>query len=144
MTALYLAGKVEEEHLKLRDVINVCHRYVHLRFAKEKNSGVVNWINIIQDVFSHRYFLCPFQPHFIHNILSVSFISLSDLTLYSGLSKSHMRMQFCRIDQRFISLQDTSPKQRASGHWRRILGDERFSCTNWATYYENVAVSSKF
>lgn len=26
-SALYLAGKVEEQHLKLRDVINVCYKY---------------------------------------------------------------------------------------------------------------------
>ncbi|XP_059589071.1 cyclin-Q isoform X2 [Alligator mississippiensis] len=29
MTALYLAGKVEEQHLRSRDVLNVCHRYLH-------------------------------------------------------------------------------------------------------------------
>ncbi|XP_064639167.1 cyclin-Q-like [Lineus longissimus] len=28
-TALYLAGKVEEDHMKLRDVINVCYRTLH-------------------------------------------------------------------------------------------------------------------
>ncbi|XP_076447304.1 cyclin-Q-like [Babylonia areolata] len=30
-TALYLAGKVEEQHLKLRDVINVCYKTLHRR-----------------------------------------------------------------------------------------------------------------
>ncbi|KAJ8301804.1 hypothetical protein KUTeg_020791 [Tegillarca granosa] len=29
MASLYLAGKVEEEHIKLRDVINVCYRNLH-------------------------------------------------------------------------------------------------------------------
>ncbi len=33
-TALYLAGKVEEQHLKLRDVINVCHRWLSTRMEK--------------------------------------------------------------------------------------------------------------
>lgn len=28
-TALYLAGKAEEQHLKLRDVVNVCYRILH-------------------------------------------------------------------------------------------------------------------
>eukprot|EP00061_Rhincodon_typus_P000711 g12523.t1 len=28
MAAMYLAGKVEEQHLKARDIINVCHRFV--------------------------------------------------------------------------------------------------------------------
>jgi len=28
MTSLFLAGKIEEHHLKMRDVINVCHRLV--------------------------------------------------------------------------------------------------------------------
>jgi len=27
MSAIYLAGKVEEQHLRTRDIINVCHRY---------------------------------------------------------------------------------------------------------------------
>lgn len=26
MSAIYLAGKVEEQHLRTRDIINVCHR----------------------------------------------------------------------------------------------------------------------
>lgn len=29
MSALYLAGKVEEQHLRTRDIINVSHRYFH-------------------------------------------------------------------------------------------------------------------
>ncbi|XP_074978436.1 cyclin-Q isoform X1 [Caretta caretta] len=29
MAALYLAGKVEEQHLRTRDIINVSHRYLH-------------------------------------------------------------------------------------------------------------------
>uniref|UniRef100_A0A3B3S0H5 Cyclin-Q n=1 Tax=Paramormyrops kingsleyae TaxID=1676925 RepID=A0A3B3S0H5_9TELE len=29
MSAIYLAGKVEEQHLRTRDIINVCHRYLH-------------------------------------------------------------------------------------------------------------------
>ncbi|XP_042606528.1 cyclin-Q [Cyprinus carpio] len=29
MSAIYLAGKVEEQHLRTRDIINVCHRYFH-------------------------------------------------------------------------------------------------------------------
>lgn len=28
MSAIYLAGKVEEQHLRTRDIINVCHRYI--------------------------------------------------------------------------------------------------------------------
>ncbi|XP_032067686.1 cyclin-Q isoform X1 [Thamnophis elegans] len=31
MAALYLAGKVEEQHLRIRDIINVSHRYLHPR-----------------------------------------------------------------------------------------------------------------
>ncbi|XP_060108271.1 cyclin-Q [Heteronotia binoei] len=31
MAALYLAGKVEEQHLRTRDIINVSHRYMHPR-----------------------------------------------------------------------------------------------------------------
>ncbi|XP_007420547.1 cyclin-Q isoform X3 [Python bivittatus] len=31
MAALYLAGKVEEQHLRTRDIINVSHRYLHPR-----------------------------------------------------------------------------------------------------------------
>ncbi|XP_061076119.1 cyclin-Q [Conger conger] len=30
MSAIYLAGKVEEQHLRTRDIINVCHRYMHM------------------------------------------------------------------------------------------------------------------
>ncbi|XP_070192524.1 cyclin-Q-like isoform X2 [Littorina saxatilis] len=30
-TALYLAGKVEEQHLKLRDIVNVCYKTLHRR-----------------------------------------------------------------------------------------------------------------
>ena len=37
---------------------------------------------------------------------------------------------FHRIDRHIVSFQNSSPKQRASGHWRRILGHERFSSTN--------------
>ncbi|XP_056395712.1 cyclin-Q isoform X2 [Hyla sarda] len=29
MSAIYLAGKVEEQHLRTRDIINVCHRYLN-------------------------------------------------------------------------------------------------------------------
>ncbi|XP_036845026.1 cyclin-Q isoform X2 [Oncorhynchus mykiss] len=29
MSCIYLAGKVEEQHLRTRDIINVCHRYFH-------------------------------------------------------------------------------------------------------------------
>ncbi|XP_033858386.3 cyclin-Q isoform X1 [Acipenser ruthenus] len=29
MAAIYLAGKVEEQHLRTRDIINVCHRYLN-------------------------------------------------------------------------------------------------------------------
>ncbi|XP_029465062.1 cyclin-Q isoform X2 [Rhinatrema bivittatum] len=29
MSAIYLAGKVEEQHLRTRDIINVSHRYLH-------------------------------------------------------------------------------------------------------------------
>nr|XP_055045250.1 cyclin-Q [Misgurnus anguillicaudatus] len=29
MSAIYLAGKVEEQHLRTRDIINVCHRHFH-------------------------------------------------------------------------------------------------------------------
>lgn len=29
MSAIYLAGKVEEQHLRTRDIINVCHRFFH-------------------------------------------------------------------------------------------------------------------
>lgn len=29
MAAMYLAGKVEEQHLRARDIINVCHRYLN-------------------------------------------------------------------------------------------------------------------
>ncbi|XP_062891116.1 cyclin-Q [Mobula hypostoma] len=29
MAALYLAGKVEEQHVRARDIINVCHRYLN-------------------------------------------------------------------------------------------------------------------
>ncbi|XP_026854001.2 cyclin-Q [Electrophorus electricus] len=29
MSSIYLAGKVEEQHLRTRDIINVCHRYFH-------------------------------------------------------------------------------------------------------------------
>ncbi|XP_004695240.1 PREDICTED: cyclin-related protein FAM58A isoform X2 [Condylura cristata] len=29
MSSLYLAGKVEEQHLRTRDIINVCNRYFH-------------------------------------------------------------------------------------------------------------------
>uniref|UniRef100_UPI00398F3FD4 cyclin-Q-like n=1 Tax=Pristiophorus japonicus TaxID=55135 RepID=UPI00398F3FD4 len=29
MAAIYLAGKVEEQHLRARDIINVCHRYLN-------------------------------------------------------------------------------------------------------------------
>ncbi|KAK7499537.1 hypothetical protein BaRGS_00009189 [Batillaria attramentaria] len=32
-TSIYLAGKVEEEHLKMRDVINVCYKTLHRRKA---------------------------------------------------------------------------------------------------------------
>ncbi|CAE1263835.1 unnamed protein product [Acanthosepion pharaonis] len=28
-TSLYLAGKVEEEHRKIRDIVNVCYRTLH-------------------------------------------------------------------------------------------------------------------
>ncbi|XP_006625684.1 cyclin-Q [Lepisosteus oculatus] len=31
MSAIYLAGKVEEQHLRTRDIINVCHRYLNPR-----------------------------------------------------------------------------------------------------------------
>ncbi|KAJ8358883.1 hypothetical protein SKAU_G00154080 [Synaphobranchus kaupii] len=30
MSAIYLAGKVEEQHMRTRDIINVCHRYMHV------------------------------------------------------------------------------------------------------------------
>lgn len=30
MSCIYLAGKVEEQHLRTRDIINVCHRYVQV------------------------------------------------------------------------------------------------------------------
>ncbi|XP_067833051.1 cyclin-Q-like [Heptranchias perlo] len=29
MASIYLAGKVEEQHLRARDIINVCHRYLN-------------------------------------------------------------------------------------------------------------------
>ncbi|KAM8933866.1 cyclin-Q [Pelodytes ibericus] len=29
MSSIYLAGKVEEQHLRTRDIINVCHRYLN-------------------------------------------------------------------------------------------------------------------
>uniref|UniRef100_H3AA06 Cyclin-Q n=1 Tax=Latimeria chalumnae TaxID=7897 RepID=H3AA06_LATCH len=29
MSAIYLAGKVEEQHMRTRDIINVCHRYLN-------------------------------------------------------------------------------------------------------------------
>lgn len=30
MSCIYLAGKVEEQHLRTRDIINVCHRYMQV------------------------------------------------------------------------------------------------------------------
>ncbi|CAH1784858.1 unnamed protein product [Owenia fusiformis] len=66
-TSLYLAGKIEEEHLKLRDVINVCYRTLNkdeppLEIGETYwtlRDGVVNF-----ELFMMR--VLKFQVKFIH------------------------------------------------------------------------------
>ncbi|KAG9477825.1 hypothetical protein GDO78_013025 [Eleutherodactylus coqui] len=41
MSAIYLAGKVEEQHLRTRDIINVCHRSYLLHYLV----SLKNWMN---------------------------------------------------------------------------------------------------
>ncbi|XP_018580858.1 cyclin-Q isoform X2 [Scleropages formosus] len=79
MSAMYLAGKVEEQHLRTRDIINVCHRYLHAgsepleldsKFWELRDSVVQCELLILRQLNFHVSFQHP-HKFLLHYLLSV-------------------------------------------------------------------------
>ncbi|KTG42775.1 hypothetical protein cypCar_00005612 [Cyprinus carpio] len=77
MSAIYLAGKVEEQHLRTRDIINVCHRYFHpesepLELAGkfwELRDSIVQLCQGCNTALKWHHYLMLFKPVFFFFIL---------------------------------------------------------------------------
>ncbi|KAK3547145.1 hypothetical protein QTP86_015608 [Hemibagrus guttatus] len=79
MSCIYLAGKVEEQHLRTRDIINVCHRYFHPgsdpmelneKFWELRDSVVQCELLILRQLNFHVSFEHP-HKYLLHYLLSV-------------------------------------------------------------------------
>ncbi|KAG7477329.1 hypothetical protein MATL_G00068440 [Megalops atlanticus] len=79
MSAMYLAGKVEEQHLRTRDIINVCHRYLHRgsepleldsQFWELRDSIVQCELLILRRLNFHVSFQYP-HKYLLHYLLSL-------------------------------------------------------------------------
>uniref|UniRef100_A0A8K9XJE5 Cyclin-Q n=1 Tax=Oncorhynchus mykiss TaxID=8022 RepID=A0A8K9XJE5_ONCMY len=79
MSCIYLAGKVEEQHLRTRDIINVCHRYFHSsseplncdgEFWDLRDSVVQCELLVLRQLNFHVSFQHP-HKYLLHYLLSV-------------------------------------------------------------------------
>ncbi|XP_028848649.1 cyclin-Q [Denticeps clupeoides] len=79
MAAIYLAGKVEEQHLRARDIINVCHRYfkpgcepleLDGKFWELRDSVVHCELLILRKLNFQVSFIHP-HKYLLHYLLSV-------------------------------------------------------------------------
>ncbi|KAJ8260390.1 hypothetical protein GJAV_G00181550 [Gymnothorax javanicus] len=79
MSAIYLAGKVEEQHLRTRDIINVCHRYMHAdseplelnsQFWELRDSVVQTELLILRQLNFQVSFQHP-HKYLLHYLLSL-------------------------------------------------------------------------
>ncbi|XP_038841629.1 cyclin-Q [Salvelinus namaycush] len=79
MSCVYLAGKVEEQHLRTRDIINVCHRYFHSsseplncdgEFWDLRDSVVQCELLVLRQLNFHVSFRHP-HKYLLHYLLSV-------------------------------------------------------------------------
>ncbi|TSM04860.1 Cyclin-related protein FAM58A [Bagarius yarrelli] len=79
MSCIYLAGKVEEQHLRTRDIINVCHRYfrpgsdpleLNEKFWELRDSVVQCELLVLRQLNFHVSFEHP-HKYLLHYLLSV-------------------------------------------------------------------------
>ncbi|XP_041035535.1 cyclin-Q [Carcharodon carcharias] len=79
MAAIYLAGKVEEQHLRARDIINVCHRYLNpqtepleldTRFWELRDSVVQCELLMLRVLNFHVSFEHP-HKYLLHYLISL-------------------------------------------------------------------------
>lgn len=79
MSCIYLAGKVEEQHLRTRDIINVCHRYfrpgsfpmeLNEKFWELRDSVVQCELLILRQLNFHVSFEHP-HKYLLHYLLSL-------------------------------------------------------------------------
>lgn len=79
-TAIYLAGKIEEQHIKLRDIINICYRTLHkgkpiLDIGKEfwrLRDSVVNTELLLLRMLKFRVVFEHPHKYLLHYITSLS------------------------------------------------------------------------